>query len=126
MEVTGPWGHSGAYTTLEGIVRHHLDPAAAVANYDTSQLASDVQTVHWAQYTNQALDQWYADLDAGIKTVQPIHLTDTQVSDVVAFMLTLTDPCVKDAACLAPWMPAEDERNPDGLRLMMTNAPPAN
>ena len=126
VEVTGPWGHSGAYTTLEGIVRHHLDPAAAVASYDTSQLAPDVQTVHWQQYTDQALAQWRSDLATGITTVEPIHLSDAQVNDVVAFMLTLTDPCVKDAACLAPWMPSVDERNPDNLRLLMTNAPAAN
>jgi cytochrome c peroxidase len=26
VALTGPWGHNGAYATLEGIVRHHLDP----------------------------------------------------------------------------------------------------
>jgi cytochrome c peroxidase len=31
--------HNGAYTTLEGAVRHHLNPTAALWNYDPSQLA---------------------------------------------------------------------------------------
>ncbi len=30
VALTGPWGHNGAYATLEGIVRHHLDPLTAL------------------------------------------------------------------------------------------------
>ncbi|MCY0151234.1 hypothetical protein OEG86_02000 [Hoeflea alexandrii] len=30
VALTGPWGHNGAYATLEGIVRHHLDPIASL------------------------------------------------------------------------------------------------
>ena len=30
VAVTGPYGHDGAYTTLEGIIRHHLDPEWAL------------------------------------------------------------------------------------------------
>ncbi len=38
VEVTGPWSHAGAYTSLESVIKHHLDPASAIANYDTSLL----------------------------------------------------------------------------------------
>lgn len=119
VEVTGPWGHSGAYTTLAGVIRHHLDPAQAVATYDTAQLAADVQLNGMASNTNLALDQWRSLLDAGYPTIEPIRLSDAQVDDLVAFMQALTDPCVTDPACLAPWMPTEDERDPDGLRLLL-------
>jgi len=34
---TAPYGHDGAYATLEGVIRHHLDPLAALAAYDPSQ-----------------------------------------------------------------------------------------
>jgi cytochrome c peroxidase len=117
VEVTGPWGHSGAYTTLEGTIRHHLNPAAAVDNFDIGQLAPDVQVASMAANTQLAVAQWHTLLKAGLPTVQLIHLTDAQVADLVEFMLALTDPCVKDAACLAPWMPAENDHDPDGLRL---------
>ena len=33
VELTGPWGHSGAYDSLEAVVRHHLDPVAALERY---------------------------------------------------------------------------------------------
>ena len=36
---------------------------------------------------------------------------------MVEFLKTLTDPCVKDRACLAPWIPGASDTNPDGLRL---------
>jgi cytochrome c peroxidase len=33
----------------------------------------------------------------------PFEHTDAQVEDLVAFLETLTDPCVLDRECLAPW-----------------------
>lgn len=38
VEMTGPWGHSGAYTSLEAVVRHHMKPQNSVTNYDVGQL----------------------------------------------------------------------------------------
>ncbi|MCF6325281.1 MAG: cytochrome-c peroxidase [Gammaproteobacteria bacterium] len=34
VALTGPWGHSGAFDTLEGVVRHHLDPIASLMSYN--------------------------------------------------------------------------------------------
>jgi cytochrome c peroxidase len=62
-------------------------------------------------------------LDEGVTPLQPAKLGDAQVSTLVDFLLTLTDPCVKDAACLAPWMPADDETDPDGHRLLVHALP---
>jgi cytochrome c peroxidase len=41
----------------------------------------------------------------------PFEHTDQQVQDLVAFLTTLTDPCVLDRDCLAPWIanPATDD-----------------
>jgi len=39
------------------------------------------------------------------------------VTDLVEFLKALTDPCVKDRDCLAPWIPDTGDTNPDGLRL---------
>ena len=118
VEVTGPYGHDGAYATLEGIVRHHLDPAEAVRQYDFSQLDASVQTQRTAEYTAKALAKLQEDRQQERTTLQDVKLTDRQVQDLVAFLLTLTDPCVKDPACLAPWFPVPGETDPDGLRLI--------
>ncbi len=34
VALTGPWGHSGAFDTLEGVVLHHLDPVASLMSYN--------------------------------------------------------------------------------------------
>ncbi len=48
VAATGPWMHNGAYTTLAGAVRHHLDPPRALLSYDPSQLPP------WLQATVQS------------------------------------------------------------------------
>ena len=39
VALTAPYGHSGAYATLEEVVRHHLDPRAALLSYDASKIS---------------------------------------------------------------------------------------
>jgi cytochrome c peroxidase len=56
LEVTGPWSHAGAYTRLVAVVPHHLDPDAAIANYDFSQLDLNVQAQAMQTNTQFALD----------------------------------------------------------------------
>ena len=38
IALTAPYGHSGAYNTLDAVVYHHLNPLEALENYDRSQL----------------------------------------------------------------------------------------
>lgn len=121
VEVTGPYGHDGAYATLEGIVRHHLNPDAAIKNYDYTQLDPSIRVYNAAMYTQQAWAQVKANRAHGIRTVQDIALTDVQVQDLVNFLVTLTDPCVKDRACLSPWIPDKNSPDPDGMRLNAVN-----
>lgn len=117
VEVTGPYGHDGAYLTLEGIVRHHLDPEAAVANYDFFQLEPDIYSEHAVMNTQRALGQLLANREAGLPAIENVSLSDQEVDDILSFLLTLTDPCVKDPACLAPWIPQTSESDPDLLRI---------
>ncbi len=37
VALTGPWGHSGAFASLEAMVRHHFDPRASLEAYDHAQ-----------------------------------------------------------------------------------------
>ncbi len=110
IEVTEPYGHAGAYTTLKGIVRHMLNPTAAIDDYDYSQLDPSIKTDNSETNTRKALDK----LDGSIENV---NLADDDVDDIVEFLRTLTDPCVKDRDCLAAWIPEDSDTDPDGLRL---------
>ncbi|NOQ89318.1 MAG: hypothetical protein GQ549_00050 [Gammaproteobacteria bacterium] len=122
VEVTGPWGHAGGYTTLEGMVRHMLNPGDAIANYDFSQLDPTIQASDMLTNTQFALDQIEANRTNNVAGVhRNIAFTDAGVADLVEFLKALTDPCVKDRDCLAPWIPDASDTNPDGLRLNATD-----
>jgi cytochrome c peroxidase len=118
---TGPWGHAGAYTTLEAVVRHHLDPQTAFDNYDINQLEASIvssgQTDDMQENTQNSLNTLAANRLAGIPSIQNVSLTDEQVGYLVEFLKTLTDPCVTDRTCLAPWIPDTSDSGPDGLQL---------
>ena len=116
VELTGPWGHDGAYTSLRAMVAHMVNPDTAVAGYDFSQLDSMVKTTNTAANTALSLAQLQANRTAGISPHQSVIATDGQIDDLVAFLEALTDPCVKDRACLDQWIPA-NVAGPDGLQL---------
>lgn len=105
VAVTAPYGHDGAYRTLERMIRHILNPAAALENYDFQQVDEGVQTEFCVENSQEALAKWQENREAGILTVEPMTLEDGDVEALVAFLQTLTDPCTQDAACLSPWMP---------------------
>lgn len=111
---TGPWEHAGAYTTI----RHHMNPAVAIANYDFSQLAPNIQAEGMLTNTQFHLGQLEVNRTADVaKVLQNVEMTDAEVTDMVEFMRALTDPCVEDRACLAPWVPDAGDTNPDLLRI---------
>jgi cytochrome c peroxidase len=118
---TGPWGHDGAFTTLEAAVRYHLDPQTAFDGYDVNQLEASIvssgQTADMQTNTQNALDTLASNRTKGIVSIQNVELTDEQVADLMAFLSTLTDPCVTDRACLDPWIPDTGDTGPDGLQL---------
>ena len=118
VEVTGPWGHAGGYTTLENMVRHMLNPEEAIANYDFSQLNPTIQAADMLTNTQFALDQLELNRASNVDGVhRNVAFTEDDVTDLVEFLKALTDPCVKDRDCLAPWIPDASDTNPGGLRL---------
>ena len=122
VAVTGPSGHSGAYATLEAVVRHHLDAATAAAAYDYSRLETGMQTANAPANTAAAVAQLEALRASGDARLPDVVLSDRQIADLVAFLEALTDPCVMDRACLAPWIADDSDPDPDGLRLRAVDA----
>lgn len=89
VTLTAPYGHAGAYATLEGVIRHHLDPVGSLYAYDRSQaiLPELPGALDW-----RILDD--ADEMAAIAAANelaPLSLDDAQVADLVAFLESLTD-----------------------------------
>lgn len=118
VEMTGPWGHAGAYTSLRAMVAHMLNPDKSVENYDLSQLNSDVKTTNTTSNTKDALSQLNTNRQSGLSTHQNVSFTDTQIDDLVTFLKSLTDPCLKDETCIGQWIP----NNVSGVDSLQLNA----
>ena len=85
---TAPYGHSGAYATLEAVVRHHLDPRAGLSGYDPAQALLPGAGVD----TDLPLAGPDRDQIAAANALLPVSLEDAQVDAVLAFLETLSDP----------------------------------
>ncbi len=107
VELTGPWGHDGAYTELRDVVAHMVNPEKAIANYDKTKLNENVLTDDILNNTQDALNQLQANRNFGISKHQSVDISDEDLDDLVAFLKSLTDPCLKDRSCIGKWVPAE-------------------
>ncbi len=89
VTLTAPYGHDGAYATLEGVIRHHLDPVGALYSYDRSQaiLADLPGAEDWRILDDPA----EMEAIAASNELSPMDLTDAQIADLIAFMGALTD-----------------------------------
>jgi cytochrome c peroxidase len=103
VELTGPYMHDGAYTTLGAAVRHYLNTTTSLRSYDPSQLREDLRASHISDPST--LDAMAATLDALVQS--PLTLSDAEVDDIVAFLRSLTDPAARDlSAAIPPSVPS--------------------
>jgi cytochrome c peroxidase len=98
VELTAPYMHSGAYPTLEAVVRHYSNVPKAVREYDVTQLHPTLRT----SYHGDA-----ATIDALLRTLDfrmrsPLNLTPEEESDLVEFLKSLTDPAARDLSSVIP------------------------
>ena len=105
VELTGPWMHDGAYTTLEASVRHYLNTDVALRSYDASQLRQDLRASHLSNPTS--IEALAASIDPQVQP--PLALSSGEVADIVFFLRSLTDPAASDLGTTIP------ARVPSGL-----------
>lgn len=101
VAVTAPYGHNGAYASLEAMVRHHLDPIASLTSYDRAQARLPRAQV--------AVDDWAAmdDMEEVIRIAEateilPVALTEREIDALMAFLTALTDPQARTGRMGAP------------------------
>jgi cytochrome c peroxidase len=88
VELTGPWGHAGAYSKLEAFINAHLNPQLALYNYDKSNVTlTKYDANDWKIMDNATEVKAIADSI----TIKPIIVSDGEVMDILAFLGTLTD-----------------------------------
>ncbi|HEU5076965.1 MAG TPA: hypothetical protein VFU02_22400, partial [Polyangiaceae bacterium] len=111
VALTAPYGHDGAYATLEGVVRHHLDPIDSFNNYDTSQLVLPPNPNPLIDDFREFNNATQRALRIAANELAPVELTDAEVAQLLDFLHALTDPASID---LRHWMP---KSLPSGLLL---------
>ncbi|WP_375687138.1 cytochrome-c peroxidase [Pseudooceanicola sp. LIPI14-2-Ac024] len=107
VTLTGPYGHNGAYATLEGVVRHHLDPVASLRGWDRDQVVLHEMpgAEDWAIVeTPEEVDRI-----AAANELMLMALSDGEVADILAFLGALTDQEAADGRLGVP------ETVPSGL-----------
>ncbi|MDB2650724.1 cytochrome-c peroxidase [Amylibacter sp.] len=88
VELTGPWGHAGAYSNLEAFVNAHLNPYLALSNYDKSNVTlTKYDTNDWKIMDDASEVKAIADSI----TIKPVTISEGEVTDILAFLGTLTD-----------------------------------
>lgn len=131
LAVTAPYFHAGSAATLAEAIQQHAQPKEYAENYfketrwcEVPPFASHPDCSEL--FPNAKRNTQYA-LDAlNVLAVQPEAqmtpaLSTQQIQNLVAFLNTLTDPCVLDKACLEPWL--LDESEPESMQLLKAVIP---
>jgi cytochrome c peroxidase len=118
VEATGPWGHAGAFADLRSIIKHHFDPIKANQQYDFSLTHLQQKTLQLSNLersktlTKEVSD--YYQRDSVKDLLVPSSNSEEDAKAIEQFLLTLTDPCIKNTRCIEKWMPDSNDEGPDG------------
>jgi cytochrome c peroxidase len=96
VALTAPYGHAGAYDTLDAVVRHHLDPVTSLYEFDVAQVVLPSRPDLDEQ------DRYALDSEATMAAIaaanelSPIRLRERDIKALIAFLHALTDPAMLD------------------------------
>lgn len=90
VALTAPYGHNGAYATLEAMITHHSNPAAARAAWRGED--ANLPTVPWLAAVDFAIRQDSREMarQNAVLDINPVALSDAEISDITAFLHALT------------------------------------
>lgn len=102
VALTAPYGHNGAYPTLEGIVRHHLDPRSGFDNWTLEKAA--LVSVPWLEKADFMVwrDTREIARQRAAITLEPTPLRDAEVAAIVDFLGALTGKTAMDGKLGVP------------------------
>ncbi|WP_052017548.1 FG-GAP-like repeat-containing protein [Alcanivorax sp. P2S70] len=116
-----PYGHAGTFDTLEALLRYHSNPVSGLDAFDFSlkQLSQYAETGGYEYAESHTRTVQAASSFKMAESLLPGRdLGEQEVSDLKAFLLTLTDRCIMEADCRSQWVPVLEE-DPDGNLLVV-------
>ena len=90
VTLTAPYGHNGAYTQLDDMIRHHLNSVTALHNYSIEKARLPV--FPGAKDQVALMDSNHINAIAASNDLAPISLSDEEVQSILSFLETLKDP----------------------------------
>nr|WP_087016982.1 cytochrome c peroxidase [Thaumasiovibrio subtropicus] len=132
IAVTAPYGHAGAYDSLDEVLAHYNNPRDSVQDYFDRQAWCDLPQFenvancsllfpNGATNTEAALSKLQQERRENIALFENININPQERRQLADFLDALTDPCVTSRACLAPWIAEQASDSPDGQRLIATD-----
>ena len=90
IELTKPYGHNGAYPTLKGIIKHHLQPREMLSQWDTS--LAKLPKAPWLEDTDFVVlnDIREQNRLKNSIDIEPLGLDSTEIQNIVFFLYALT------------------------------------
>ena len=113
--------HTGAYESLQQVMNHYNNPNNTVDDFFEDGGWCSLQQFVGVQNCESLYPEARQNSDAVLAKVNternqndPAALPNTNLNngernDIIAFLRTLTDPCVEDRTCLSAWLPTSDE-----------------
>ncbi|MGH1367388.1 MAG: cytochrome-c peroxidase [Maritimibacter sp.] len=94
VTLTAPYGHAGAYATLEAVIQHHRGPAAALALYDSAQAKLHPLSLEAGDFDALADPVELDRINAAIE-IEGVALHEGDTAAIIAFLTALEDPVAK-------------------------------
>lgn len=102
VALTAPYGHAGAFDSLQAILRHHMKPDWSIENYDRSQLRVPPRADLDAQDFIVMDDPQLRARIRRASELPPTRLSDSELADLTEFLHALTDPASLDLRADVP------------------------
>lgn len=128
VAMTAPYGHAGSYENLNDVLRHYNNPNGTVDNYfnnggwcqlDQFENEASCNSLYPDAENNSdlALGKLQQERNSGTSLFGNININNNERQQIIAFLNALTDPCIQDRNCLAPWIPDTSDSGPDNQQL---------
>ena len=94
VALTAPYGHNGAFKTLDAMIRHHLDPPTSRATWNAEAIV--LPDVPWLKAVDFAIQQDRREMarQAAVRDIFLPARSETEIADLVAFLHALTGATV--------------------------------
>ena len=102
VELTSPYGHNGAFKTLEGVISHHLNPELSRSSWSISQaILPEIRELRRVDLIIQddrlEMERYTQKLD-----IEPVNINQEQIDALAAFLRSLTGRSALNQSMIIP------------------------